>query len=113
MTGLAIVGLIIATIIGAFASLSLKKSSEKFSISVKGMLLNKEFIKGGILYALATILYLAVLRKVDLSFAYPLVAMQYIWISLLSVKYLNEKMNSLKWVGIALIICGATLIGLG
>jgi uncharacterized membrane protein len=39
--------------------------------------------------------------------------MQYIWISILSVKYLKEKMNAFKWAGIGLIVVGAFLIGLG
>jgi drug/metabolite transporter (DMT)-like permease len=110
---LLIFGLVAATILGAFASLSLKKSSEKFSLSIDGMLFNREFLKGIGFYVLSTVLYLAILRQVELSIAYPLVAMQYIWISLLSVRYLNEKMNAYKWAGIALIIFGAFLISLG
>ena len=69
---------------------------------------------GGVgLYAIGTILFIPALKGGELSVLYPFVALNYIWVSLLSVKFLGEKMNRFKWLGIALIIIGVSFIGLG
>jgi uncharacterized membrane protein len=48
----------------------------------------------------------------ELSVLYPFVATSYIWANLLAMKYLDEKMNKLKWLGIVFIIIGVGLIAL-
>jgi len=63
--------------------------------------------------AVSTVLFIAGLRGGDLSVLYPLVSTIYIWVCLLSVKFLGERMNSQKWVGIACVIVGVALIGFG
>ncbi len=69
---------------------------------------------GGVsLYALGTVLFIPALKGGDLSILYPFVALTYIWVSLLSVKFLGEKMNFMKWMGISLIIVGVSFIGIG
>jgi drug/metabolite transporter (DMT)-like permease len=65
------------------------------------------------LYAIGTALFIPALKGGELSVLYPIVALTYIWVSFLSVKFLGEKMNKLKWLGIALIILGVSFIGLG
>ena len=65
------------------------------------------------MYAVGTILFIPALKGGDLSILYPFVALAYVWVSLLSVKFLGEKMNLVKWIGIALIIIGVSLIGIG
>jgi len=69
---------------------------------------------GGIaLYAVGTALFIPALKGGDLSILYPFVSVTYVWVALLSVKYLGEKMNKYKWAGITLIILGVTFIGIG
>lgn len=104
---------IIATTLGSLGPLFLKKSSVGISFNLKKLITNKNLILGLAFYALGTILFLPALPHGDLSVLYPLVALAYVWVSLLSVKFLNEKMNTLKWMGVALILVGVTLIGLG
>ena len=65
------------------------------------------------MYALGTVLFIPALKGGDLSILYPFVALTYIWVSLLSVKFLGEKMNFMKWMGISLIIVGVSFIGIG
>ena len=57
-----------------------------------------------------TVLFIPALRGGDVSVLYPLISTQYIWASFWSVKWLGARMNGLKWIGIALIIGGVTLI---
>ena len=108
------VGLVIlATLVGAFGPVMLKKASGKKLSSFKSLLSNYHLFIGVALYGLGTILFIPALKGGDLSILYPFVALSYVWVSFLSVKFLGEKMNKFKWVGIALIIIGVSFIGLG
>ena len=108
------IGLVIlATLVGAFGPILLKKASAGRLSNIKSLLENYNLVIGILLYGLSTILFIPALKGGDLSVLYPFVALVYIWVSLLSVKFLGEKMNKYKWVGIALIIIGVSFIGLG
>ena len=108
------VGLVlIGTIIGAFGPIFMKKASKNFSLSFKGIFLNYQLILGCFFYGASVILFIPALRGGDLSILYPLVSVNYIWVSLLSRKMLNEKMNKYKWTGILLLIIGVACIGIG
>ena len=104
---------VIATLVGAFGPIFLKKASAKKLSSIKSLAANHDLFVGISLYGLGTILFIPALKGGDLSVLYPFVALTYIWVSLLSVKFLGEKMNKLKWLGIILIIIGVSFIGIG
>ena len=108
------IGLVIlATLVGSFGPILLKKASAKSLSKIKSLMTNYHLFGGVSLYAVGTILFIPALKGGDLSILYPFVALTYIWVSLLSVKFLGEKMNSIKWIGVALIIVGVSLIGIG
>ena len=104
---------IMATFIGSMGAIFMKKGSDKFKLSLKKIIKNYNLIIGVALYVISAAFFIFALRLGELSFVYPLVATSYIWASLLSVKFLGEKMNPIKWVGIAIIIVGVTFIGMG
>ena len=108
------IGLVIsATLIGAFGPILLKKASAKKLSSIRELIKNYNLFLGVALYAIGTMLFIPALKGGDLSVLYPFVALSYVWVSFLSVKFLGEKMNRFKWIGIGLIIIGVTFIGLG
>ena len=108
------VGLVlIATTLGSLGPLFLKKASDKITFNLRTILNNKYLLMGVICYGIGTVLFIPALKGGDLSVLYPLVALVYVWVSLLSIKFLREKMSIMKWAGIALILLGVTLIGLG
>ena len=109
----AIALVISATLIGAFGPILLKKASAKKLSKISSLATNYHLFGGVSLYAIGTLIFIPALKGGDLSVLYPLVSVNYIWVSLLSVKFLGEKMNKLKWIGIALIIIGVSFIGLG
>ncbi len=104
---------IFATIVGAFGPILLKKASSKKLSSLSSLIKNYHLFGGVFLYALGTLLFIPALKGGDLSILYPFVSLNYVWVSLLSIKFLNEKMNRYKWLGITLIILGVSLIGIG
>ena len=108
------IGLVVlGTLVGAFGPILLKKASAKSLSKISSLITNYYLFGGIVLYALGTILFIPALKGGDLSVLYPFVALTYIWVSLLSVKFLNEKMNKWKWLGILLIIIGVSFIGIG
>ncbi len=108
------IGLVIfATFVGAFGPILLKKASAKKLSKLSSLISNYHLFGGVSLYAIGTVLFIPALKGGDLSVLYPFVSLTYIWVSLLSVKFLREKMNLIKWIGIALIIIGVSFIGIG
>jgi len=107
------IGLVIlATIIGAFAPVLMKKASSKITRNIASFF-NPSLIGSISLYGIGTVLFIPALKGGELSVLYPFVALTYVWVSFLSIKFLNERMNKLKWIGILLIVVGVAFIGLG
>ncbi len=98
---------------GAGGAVLLKKGSNQLKLSVKDLIKNWPLIAGIALYALSVFFFVPALKGGELSVLFPLIALSYIWVALLSVKFLGEKMTKAKWTGIALVILGIILIGLG
>lgn len=109
----AIALVIIASLVGAFGPIYMKKGAKKFRFNLKDLVTNYSLIFGVFCYGLATIIFIPALRGGELSVLYPFVSLSYIWVSILSVKLLKEKMNKFKWLGILIIIIGVSFIGFG
>lgn len=101
-----------AAILGSLAPILIKKASKDITLSLE-TIKNKHLIGGLSLYGFCTLLFIPALKGGELSVLYPLVSVTYIFVAILSIKFLNEKMNAFKWIGIALIIIGVAFIGFG
>ncbi len=108
-----IIVVLIACIIGSFGPMYLKRASNQLSFNIIKLIKNKNLILGILLYGISTIIFIPTLKYGQLSVLYPLVATSYMWTTLVAVKFLGEKMNRFKWIGIILIIIGVSLIGMG
>jgi len=105
--------IIIATVLGAFGSIYLKKGAGKLEFNLKKLFSNRQLLYGFILYGVSSLFFIVGLKGGELSVLYPLVALSYVWISFLSVKILKERMSFWKWAGVVLIVAGVGCIGLG
>jgi drug/metabolite transporter (DMT)-like permease len=56
-------------------------------------------------------LLILALRDGELSRLYPIIAVTYVWVNLLSMYFFHEKMNIWKAAGIVLVIGGVALLG--
>ena len=108
-----IVVVLIASLIGSYGAVMLKKVSAHIRMCIKNPVKHPQLIIALFFYGIGTILFIIALKFGQLSVLYPLVATTYIWVSILSIRLLNEKMNRRKWLGIGIIILGVSLIGLG
>jgi uncharacterized membrane protein len=109
----AILLVFIGTIIGSFGSLFFKLGAKDLNFNIKQQLKNYKLMLGFVFYGVSSIFYISALKGGELSVIYPLVSLAYIWIIFISIKILKEKMNLLKWLGIAGIALGVVFIGLG
>jgi len=67
-------------------------------------------ILGGFgLFALGAIFWLAVLSRVNLSWAYPMLSLGYILVLIISALVLKEHVSSVRWIG-ALVICAGVYL---
>jgi multidrug transporter EmrE-like cation transporter len=105
---LSALALTVGVLCGSFGSIFLKKGSENLKIGT--LLRNWPFLIGNFLFFLSVVFYSIALKQEELSVVYPLTSLGYLLVAFLSVKYLNEKMNPLKWGGIIFIILGVFLI---
>ncbi len=76
-----------------------------------GIILNIPFMVGLSCYGLSTGLLVLALRYGELSVLYPIIALTYVWVSILSVFLLGETMNPFKIAGLAVIVVGVTVLG--
>lgn len=109
----AVAGAFFATFLGAVGSLLFKMGSGELSLSPARLIRNSKLMIGFVVYGISAVIFVYSLRGGELSVLYPVVASSYIWVCLLSVRFLGERMNASKWAGIALIIAGVSLIGFG
>jgi drug/metabolite transporter (DMT)-like permease len=89
----------------------------KFSVEISklfmtfvGIFLNPFVLVGMFLYFAASLLWLIVLSRIDLSFAYPLLSIGYIFIVLYSDIVLKEEVSLVRWAGVLTICLGVFLI---
>ncbi len=55
-------------------------------------------------------MWLAVLSRTSLSFAYPFAALTYVLIVLFDLFVLHERIPALRWGGVAFIVLGIVLV---
>jgi drug/metabolite transporter (DMT)-like permease len=65
------------------------------------------------LYILATMSWLVVLSRIDLSVAYPLGSMNYVLVTLMAATVLGENVSPLRWVGTLSILLGILVVARG
>ena len=70
------------------------------------LVINPYCFMGLVCYAMSTVCWLAVLSKVDLSFAYPMISIGYVAVLLMSALGFGEEVTLLRWMGVLLIGVG-------
>jgi drug/metabolite transporter (DMT)-like permease len=68
---------------------------------------------GYFLYGIFTVLFVYALRHGEVSVLYPIIALGYVWVAILSSVVFHESMNPLKIVAIAIIVAGVSVLGWG
>lgn len=101
------------TILGAAAQLLMKIGMAHFNPQPLALLMNVPLITGYALYGVNTLMLVLALREGELSMLYPIIALTYVWVTLLSYFVLHEPVSFFKNVGITIIVIGVAVLGRG
>ena len=98
------VSLVTMTLLGAVASLLLKKAC--VNLNLRCIYRNGWFFGGGGLYFVTALMNIALLRYLDYSVVLPFTSLTYVW----SAGFLKEKISRKQVLGLAFIVCGAFML---
>jgi uncharacterized membrane protein len=99
------------TILGSAAQLLIKTGMSHFSPHALALLTNMPLIAGYTLYGINTLMMVLALKNGEMSLLYPIIALTYVWTTLLSYTVLGESPNFYKDVGIITIVAGVAVMG--
>lgn len=106
-----------AIMLGVAGQLLLKHGmSQRPNFSLKHLIaLTRDFyiIGGFACYGISVLLYFKVLASLDLSLAYPSVALGYVLVIVMSKVLFRESVSLTRWGAVAIICTGVVLVGLG
>jgi len=113
-----ILAILTCVILNSIAQILLKFGMRNFgknlSLSITvipSLISNMYVIFGAVLYAMSFILWLYVLSKVKVSYAYPFISLSYVLVAVLGTFMLGEKLTISAWLGICFVVIGVVLIG--
>lgn len=111
---------LVPVFIGVVGQLFLKTGMLQIGqFAINGPVLISTFLKvatnfavlfGLLLYAVSAVLWLIVLSRMELSFAYPLLSVGYILVLLCSWFFFKESISIVRWAGVLVICFGVFLI---
>jgi len=112
--------LFVGILMGVIAQLVMKlgmKRHGKVSLSLKRIhrdifriYFNPFVILGVSFYLLSFFIWIFVISKIDLSYAYPLVSINFVLIALFSKIFFKEKVSNKRWLSIVIILLGVILV---
>jgi len=109
--------LIIAISLGVMGQILLKLGLNRLGEKPPPVLVLKSvftpLIFGGFAcYGLSSLVYLQALSRLPLRYAYPMIALSYVGVALISWRWMHEQLNPLRFAGLAVIILGVVLLAL-
>ncbi len=113
--------LLVALLLGATGQLSMKIGMERFTAhhgDIASLVqLLRAMLQVGVMFGLgcfvlSSMLYLLLLSRLDMSLLYPMVAMNYVFVTILARVVLNEHVSALRVTGLAVIIAGVVVMSM-
>lgn len=99
--------------IGSFGAVFLKSGATRLKRSFASLLRNWQLAAGIFFFLLSSVFFVLGLREGELSVLYPMVSLGYVWTLLWSRLFFGERMTRAKVTGLALILFGVLLVGMG
>lgn len=106
------------TLIGAAAQVLIKLGANHLEQAgllgtIVGIFTIPTLFAGYCLYGIFAALMVYSLRHGELSILYPVIALTYVWVTILSVLIFHETMNPMRLIGVAVIVTGVAVLGRG
>ena len=122
MTARSLILVVISVLLGVLGQLLLKMGltqvgSLDFEGGLEGLVRvgirvfsNLKVIGGFAAYGISSLFWIAVLSKINLSLAYPMLALNYVLVPLAAWFFLGDQIPALRWLGMGVIIVGVVII---
>ncbi|MEZ0213924.1 MAG: EamA family transporter [Xanthobacteraceae bacterium] len=119
MSRLAVIGLILASVcFNALAQLFLRLGArsavtdpDRHPVAATIALLSRPTIMSGLAcYGLSLLLWLYVLGRIEVSFAYPFLALGFVLVAVAGWQFLGEPMPPIRAAGIGIILIGVLVL---
>ena len=102
------------TVLGAAAQILMKTGANHMAHhGIAASLTNLALLGGYALYGISTLLLVLALRDGELSLLYPVIALTYVWVTILSFVIFHDRVNPFKITGIVIIVIGVAILGRG
>jgi drug/metabolite transporter (DMT)-like permease len=101
-----------ASVVGSFGAVFLKLGAARLDGTILSFV-NSRLALGVALFLGSSVFYALGIRGGQLSVLYPMVSLGYIWTLLWARLFFNESFTREKFAGLALILLGVFLVGLG
>ena len=112
-----LVALVLEAVGVVFLSAGLKEIGEMKSVNameigriIKRGVTNSKILLGVLLEALFFIFLLVLLKQNDVSLIWPLTSLGFVLTALSAKFILHEQVTGVRWIGVALIVAGASLV---
>jgi len=103
-----------STVFTASGQILYKMGASRLAFDFQLLLTNYALIAGLFSYGIGAFMLIFALKHGELSVLYPIYALNFVWVSILSpVFFQTDSMNTVKWLGVFLIIAGVSTIGRG
>ena len=100
------------TVLGAAAQVLMKTGANALAtVGIGGVITSVPLMSGCFLYGISTVLLVLALREGELSRLYPIIALTYVWVTILSVVVFQEAISHFKIVGVTAIVAGVCVLG--
>ena len=108
----------LCTILGAAAQILMKTGTQSTDATgplalIAAIFTNWHLFAGYALYGLSTVVLIVALKYGQLSILYPVIALTYVWVTILSVILFNEALNPFKLLGLTTVVLGVAVLGRG
>jgi drug/metabolite transporter (DMT)-like permease len=115
----ALIAIACATFIQVIGQLLIKRGTAELAPNptliqtAMGMVTILPLFMGYAMYGLFTVIMVFALRHGELSMLYPIMALSYVWVTIVSIIWLNEPVNAAEMLGVLVIVGGVAVLGLG
>ncbi|EHG6156082.1 4-amino-4-deoxy-L-arabinose-phosphoundecaprenol flippase subunit ArnE [Escherichia fergusonii] len=103
--------LILASLLSVTGQLCQKQATRPVAINKRRKHIALWLGLGLVCLGLAMVLWLLVLQTVPVGIAYPMLSMNFVWVTLAATKLWHEPVSFRHWCGVAFIIGGIVILG--
>nr|WP_322112107.1 SMR family transporter [Brevibacillus ruminantium] len=89
---------------------SLAGNGDPFVLKIMQYMTNLPIVVGLSLYGISAFVWIAAIERVQLSYAYPMAALGYVLVAVLSVFLFHEPMSAKRMTGLAIIVIGVFVL---